>query len=106
MVKVKLEDKKLVFSFPNRLDTAVVMEIETEVMKKLEEEKKSVKTVVFDLKDVEYISSSFLRLCVNVGRGKEENDLVIINVSPIVFKVFKMAGFDKIFKIELLDWNF
>ena len=56
--------------------------------------------VVFDLKGVDYIASSFLRICVKVSKKIGSENFSVINVSPVVKKVFKMSGFDKYIKVE------
>ena len=48
----------------------------------------------FDLKDVSYIASSFIRICVESSREMEHGRLVLNNCSPIVKKTFKIAGLD------------
>ncbi|MFA5879156.1 MAG: STAS domain-containing protein [Candidatus Margulisiibacteriota bacterium] len=106
MFKVYEEKDRMIFSFSDRLDTSTISKIENEVIKKIVENKNRDAAVVFDLKDVEYISSSFLRLCVGASKEKGEMNFSIINVTPNVFKVFKMVGFDKLFEIKLIDWEF
>jgi anti-anti-sigma factor len=98
MVQFKIENDNLVFSFPERLDTIKCQEIEKEVMQKIDEESKL--KVVFDLKDVKYIASSFLRIIVQVVKKVTSPNFNIANVPPEIKKVLKMAGFDKSITIE------
>ncbi len=108
MLKHVIEDNKMVFMFPNKLDTTSAMTIETELHQILSspENNEKISEYIFNLKDVEYICSSFLRCCLKIAKHVGEHQFVITNVNPVVFKVFKITGFDKILKIELADWNF
>ena len=50
-----------------------------------------------DLAAVDYVSSSFLRLCVAIARDEHDNQkrrVSVTRLSPMVKKVFKIAGFD------------
>jgi len=49
-------------------------------------------TLTFDLKDVTFASSSFLRIVLAANRLKGSNGFYVTNVQPEVKKVFKMAG--------------
>jgi anti-anti-sigma factor len=55
--------------------------------------------VVFDLAEVDYVSSAFLRLCLQVGKQKGPGQLSLVHVKPQVLKVLKIAGFDKILAV-------
>ena len=59
----KKNDDELVCEFSGRMDTMACMEIETIVNDKIDNHKG---TVVFELKDVTYIASSFLYLPINL----------------------------------------
>ena len=91
----QVADGKLVCVFSGRMDTAVCAGINDEVLVKVT----GAKEVVFDLKGVPYVASSFLRLCSQVGNSKGAS-FSITNVSPAVLKVLKISGFDKLMKIN------
>lgn len=48
--------------------------------------------LTFDMADVSFVASSFLRLVLTVNRAKPRDSFSIVNVQPEVRKVFKMAG--------------
>lgn len=48
--------------------------------------------LTFDLAEVTFVASSFLRTVLTVNRQKAQEGFQIINVPPEVKKVFKMAG--------------
>jgi len=87
---------KIVCKFVNRMDTAMCMEAEKEVMKSIE----GASAVTFDLAGVEYIASSFLRLCGKASHKVTSDKFSIINVSPAVKKVFKIAGLAERLNLE------
>jgi len=56
--------------------------------------------ICFDLKGVDYISSSFLRLCLTAAKAVREGNFSIINTSPDILKVFKITGLDTALNIS------
>ncbi|MFO0794253.1 MAG: STAS domain-containing protein [Candidatus Brocadiaceae bacterium] len=56
--------------------------------------------ICFDLKDVDYISSSFLRLCKSATRDITQGNFSIINTGPEIMKVFKIAGLDSLLNVS------
>ena len=57
------------------------------------------KSLVLDLKELEYISSAGLRQLV-AAHKKVSGNLLLRNVRPEILDVLKMAGFDKRLHIE------
>ena len=97
MVNYILDQGKLRCVFEGRLDTVNCMEFGKELLEKVNEVKSP---VVFDLKDVQYVASSFLRICFQVYKGIGDGNLCLINVGPEVKKVLKRAGVDKLIKVD------
>jgi len=94
------EEKVITLTFTGRMDTLAVTKvhemIETEpVMKNLKPEDK----MVFDLKDVDYIASSFIRICVCHARQAGPGKFSMINCQPFVKKTFKISGLDGLLNI-------
>lgn len=56
--------------------------------------------ICFDLSGVDYISSSFLRLCISSTRGIKQANFSIINTAPEIMKVFKIAGLDGLLNVS------
>lgn len=97
MVQYNLEsditnEAKLVCAFTERLDTTNCLKIEDELFNKVKESKAP---VIFNLEGVDYVASSFLRMCIKVFKEVGPGNFSVINVQPNVKKVFKIAGFDK-----------
>ena len=76
---------KLVCSFSGRMDTEATLSVEEELFEKIEENEGS---VVFDLKDVDYIASAFLRICMRAAKMVGKDHFVIIQVAPPVQHAF------------------
>lgn len=51
-------------------------------------------SVLFDFKDVDYVSSAFLRVCLHALKTLGKDRFRIANASPEVKKIFTMVGFD------------
>jgi anti-anti-sigma factor len=97
MLRFDIEDditkeKTLVCSFPNRMDTENCQKVETDIFDKVQE---SQIPVVFNLEEVDYVASMFLRLCIQIAKKVGTENFSIINLHPNVKKVFMLAGFDK-----------
>jgi len=81
------------FVFKGRLDSAACALYETSVVSCNE---RSGKKVVFDMKDVAYVASAFLRICLRVAKDPAGGGLKLVNVTPAVKMVFKIAGIDNL----------
>ena len=84
----RLNNGKIVCKFLGRMDTTRCVEAEKIVMDFID----AAETIVFDLDGVEYIASSFLRLCGKASHKVVDGNFSIVNVTPSVKKVFKIAG--------------
>ncbi len=56
--------------------------------------------IVFDLGQVEYISSGFIRLCAQAAKQVQQGGFRVVNTKPLVMKVFKVAGLDELLKVS------
>ena len=97
MVEITKQDEKLICAFAGRLDTVNCSKWEKELLEKAKSENIP---VVFDLKNVEYVASGFLRVCLQVAKIIGAENLRLINVSDYVKKVFSLSGFDKHLNVE------
>lgn len=97
MVEIREEEGKIMCVFSGRMDTVNTGEVEKELAEKLVPKEQSVE---FKLDEVDYVASSFLRLCLKYAKAGGKTRFKITGVSPNVKKVFKIAGFDKIMTIE------
>lgn len=83
--------------FSGRIDTEAAVKIENELFDAVI---KSKDPVIFDLKDVDYVSSAFLRICVKAARASHGTRITIINASRSVAEVYKQTGLDRIFSMN------
>ena len=101
------EEKVLKCIFTGRLDTLVTSQISAELESKYmslsENENNSALldfSLVFDLKEVNFISSSFIRLCVSAKKRTRDGSFCILNSDPFIKKTFKIAGLDDILSVK------
>ncbi len=94
--------RTLTCRFSGQLDTAKCAEMEKDLFNKIGEVSKTGGDLrlVFDLGEVEFVTSAFLRLCLKAAKKVKENDFAVVNQSPYVKKIFKIAGFDRTFNIS------
>jgi anti-anti-sigma factor len=95
-MQLKFQEDKLICAFSGRLDTERCLTLEKELD---EDAGKSTGPVVFDLAEVDYIASSFLRICIKYAKKLGKENFSLINTSPALKKVFKIAGFDELIRI-------
>ena len=95
-VEYKVDNDILTCTFTGRYDTTASMAVEDEVFDKVQ---RTDLPVIFDMKNVDYISSAFLRLCIKVTRAAKNNDAKVINAAKFVEEGFAMTGLDRIMKI-------
>ncbi len=70
------------------------------IQDKIEEFDRDDLKVNFDLKDVDYIASSFIRICVTTAKQLGEGNFSISNTTPMIKKVFKVAGLHEILNVS------
>jgi anti-anti-sigma factor len=97
MTQFNLTDDKLCVVFESRLDSFNCSKVESDLMKQIAETEKPIE---FDLKEVEFVASSFLRICLSSFQKVGVDRFSIINMSPNVKKVFKIAGMDSLLTME------
>ena len=88
---------KITVELIGRLDTASVADLDEEIAEVIADDN----DVVFDCKDLEYISSSGLRSVLNAHKQLKAagGSLELVNLQPAVKSVFDLTGFSVILKI-------
>lgn len=86
----ELQDQ-LILRFQGRLDTARCTQIESQVRDMVAS---PAAPVIFDLDGVDFVCSSFLRLCVFAKGQAAGLGFQITNVHPSIKRVLKIAGLD------------
>ena len=91
MALVCERQEKLVIRFEGNLETARCAELEAEVYAAAEA---APGEVVFDVGQVEFISSAFLRLCIGAQRRAGTRGFRVVHPTPSIKRVLKIAGLD------------
>jgi anti-anti-sigma factor len=101
------EKSLLTFVFSGRMDTIECLKTGEMITAKMTETLASIPpgdpsalSVVFDLEGVSYISSSFIRICVQTAKQTPPGKFSITGSDPFVKKTFKIAGLDEILNIR------
>lgn len=97
MVKFDEVNEKLVCYFSGHLDSSNVVKWEQHLLEKIRVSKLP---VVFDMEKVPYISSGFLRICIQIAKEVGKENLTVIHTCQYVKKVFTVSGLDKQLKIK------
>ncbi|MDD5169159.1 MAG: STAS domain-containing protein [Syntrophales bacterium] len=92
MVEFILKDQKLHCVFSGHFDTIAAMRVENSVDIKIMQKKMP---VVFDMEDVSYICSGFIRICIKAAKAAGKGNFSIIHTDPSVTKTIKIAGLDQ-----------
>ena len=96
-IKVKQEDKTSTLVLEGRLDTLTAPELE----EKVEDIIDSTEKLIFDLEQLEYISSAGLRVLLGaVQEMEDKGEMIIRHPSKSVREVFDLTGFSRLFTIE------
>ncbi len=92
----EINGSEIICSMNGKIDTIASQEIENE----LSEIDFKGKSLCFDIQNVEYISSAFLRICVKMSKTVGQNNFKLVNVKPELKKVLKIAGLDTLLKTD------
>ena len=84
------EDNALTLALEGRLDTTTAPELETV----LNEQLGDATELVFDMKDLEYISSAGLRVLLSTQkRMNRRGSMKVVGVSETIMEIFEITGF-------------
>jgi len=99
-LQTKENNDKLIIYLTGRIDVHLASEMETELNELIE--KNEDKNVVLNLSDVEYMSSSGLRVFVSLMRNLKETNrtLSLCNLSGAVKKIFEVVELMDMFDIH------
>jgi anti-anti-sigma factor len=87
----------LICKFSGKLDTVVSQIIKNDVINHIQ---MAHIPTIFDLKGVDYISSSFLMISLSSARVVPNMKIKIINAIPDIKEIYRTAGLCKIFIFE------
>ena len=93
------EGNQLIAKFAGRLDTAAAVET-AEAVKPLLEAAST--EIVLDCSELEYISSSGLRIFLTIRKQAAANGskVIVQHINADIRQVLKMTGFDSLFEIQ------
>ncbi len=96
-IEIKKNADELVLEITGRLDTITAPALD----KTINENLANVKSLILDLKGLEYISSAGLRVLLGAQKKMSQiGSMKIKNVCELVMEVFEMTGFADILNIE------
>ena len=89
----------LMITIKGRLDAATADEADNTIKKVMEE---GFRRVLFNLNDLEYLSSGGLRVILVVAKDikRKEGELVLCSLHQFVKEIFEVSGFDSLIPIE------
>lgn len=92
------DGEKLTISCEGEIDSSTSRDLEENINNEIG----NFKTLIIDLKDVDYISSAGLRIFISTQKKLNQDNIpmTIKNVNDDVNEIFNMTGLNKIFKIE------
>lgn len=96
---IKEEGNKILMSLEGDLDTAAAQATEKDFQTLMTSKDKN---IIIDCKDLNYISSSGLRLFLSLLKNCKPNgnSLTLENLNDNIKKVFTMTGFSSLFNIK------
>ena len=89
-IEIKKNVDELVLEITGRVDTITAPTLD----KTINENLANVKSLILDLKGLEYISSAGLRVLLSAQKKMQKNNVMkVINVSDEIMDIFEMTGF-------------
>ena len=95
-IKTNRTDKQLTIALSGKLDALTAHEL-AETLKGIPAD---VEKLVFDMKQLEYVSSAGLRVLLAAYKQMGEGNMVVNNVNEMVGEVFSITGFSNVITIE------
>ena len=96
-IEIKRNTEETVIELAGRLDTTTAPALD----KTLSNDIDGTKTLILDLKNLEYISSAGLRVLLSAQKKMQKiGSMKVTNVCEEVMEVFEMTGFADILTIE------
>lgn len=96
---IQENDNQLIAKFSGRLDTATSVQTAEDVKPLLEAIGKE---IILDCTELEFISSSGLRIFLGIRKEaiKNDNKVIVRNINADIRQVFMMTGFISLFEIQ------
>ena len=101
-VNVEKKGDELIFRFDGRMDTqgSNLVEVQLDkIINEVEDFDPGAGKLIFDLKEVDFVSSAFMRVCIKYAKKVQQGNFILLNTDLNIKKTMKIAGLDKLFKI-------
>ena len=96
-IAVSKDGAEYTFALDGKLDTETSPELDSKISEVIGD----AKMLIFDLAELEYISSAGLRVLLGAAQAMEDRgEMVIRNLTPTVSEVFDLTGFSRLFNLE------
>ncbi len=93
----KKDGNNMTIALEGRLDTTTAPELENEVKTSLGD----VKSLIFDISKLEYISSAGLRVLLSAQKiMNKQGDMKVTGANEDILEIFEVTGFSEILTIE------
>ena len=93
------DNDKVTFIVEGRIDSSTASQLESEVKNEILQKTE----LVFDFKNLDYISSAGLRILLGAQKiMNKQGRMKVINVNETVNEIFEVTGFSYILNIELI----
>lgn len=90
------EGKSITLIFTGRMDYQAAGEIsEILLSEPVMKTRTPEESIIFDIGGVDYIASSFIRICIQYAKLAGSGRFSIVNCQPLVKKTFKISGLDE-----------
>lgn len=92
------ENRELIVKITGRFDFGIYQDFR----QVLDWPKETVKTIIIDLRQTEYMDSSALGMLLTLRENlnKDKNAIILRHARPEIKKILEIANFDKLFNIE------
>lgn len=98
-LKYNTDKHQLDCFFSGKLETQMSQEfqpvLEDEIARCMETNPDGKLKVCFDFEAVDFITSTFIRICVATSKTTGKENFSIINTNPLIKKTLKIAGLDE-----------
>lgn len=96
-------EQELTIEVEGRIDTVTTPDFENEI----NDEMGKFDSLILDFTNLEYISSTGLRVLIGAEKTLKSKNIpmTIINVNDHIREIFRISGFDKILKIDWVQFH-
>lgn len=95
----RVENEIMIIAIKGRLDAATAPIADKTIKKRLKE---NINRLLFDLKDLDYLSSGGLRVILGAAKEirRREGKVVLAGLTQYVYEIFEVSGFNSLIPIK------